>query len=144
VLVPYLGRQHDRAALELARRIAENAGARVTVLRVVTGGPSVVSAADASFDDAAGVQSALAIKVVETDSPLEAVIAESATGYDLVIVGLGEQWGLEHRSIGIRTEAILQRASSSVLVVKAAEGAAAVHALSAAERGRVEPAAAVR
>lgn len=144
VLVPYLGRQHDRSALELARRIAENEGALVTVLRVVTGGPSVVSAPDASFDDAAGVQSALAMKVVETDSPLEAVIAESATGYDLVIVGLGEQWGLEHRSIGIRTEAILQRASSSVLVVKAAEEAPAVHALSAAEHGRVEPAAAVR
>jgi Kef-type K+ transport system membrane component KefB len=132
VLVPFLGREHDRAALELARRLATTSGAKVTVLHVVEPGeraePLAVTGA--------------AVKVATHASPVEAVIEESAEGYELVVVGIGEQWGLEHRSFGIRTEAILRRAPASVLVVRGGRQQAAGEV--ARDVGSAEPASAVR
>jgi len=116
VLVPFLGREHDRAALELARRIATSSDAEVTVLHVLA--PGAVATEDVAVADAR-------VKVVHHEHPVEAAIAESETGYDLVVVGVGAQWGLEHRSFGLRTEAILQRARVSVLVVRGLNNAAA-------------------
>jgi Kef-type K+ transport system membrane component KefB/nucleotide-binding universal stress UspA family protein len=121
VLVPYLRREHDRAALELARRIASNCGAKLTVLRVSSKDserpPSATSASSASSDPAEET------KIVAEANPIDAVIEESAAGYDLVVIGIGTQWGLEHRSFGIRTEKVLANAPVSVLVVRAAEHA---------------------
>jgi Universal stress protein family len=47
VLAPFRGTDHDRAALRLAKRIADNTGAEVTILHVV----SPESHADADADD---------------------------------------------------------------------------------------------
>ncbi|MDF2691669.1 MAG: potassium transporter [Labilithrix sp.] len=118
VLVPYLGREHDRAALELARRIATNCSAKLTVLRVASKDserPPSVNATDSAIVEET--------KVVTQSNPVDAVIEESASGYDLVVIGIGTQWGLEHRSFGIRTEKVLANAPVSVLVVRASEHA---------------------
>ena len=111
VLVPYVGRSNDRAALALANRLAENAGAEVTVLQVNQKAPLEPS------DLAENVS----LKAIDTENPVEAALKESETGYDLVIVGVGPEWGLEAKSFGVRTEVILRRAASSVLVVRAGE-----------------------
>jgi nucleotide-binding universal stress UspA family protein len=130
VLVPYLGRHDDRAALDLARRIATNTGARVTVLSVVT--PSSERALLPATGDGANVD----VKEVRHASPVDAVLAESSEGYDLVIVGMGGEWGLEHRSFGIRTQAILSKAQTSVLVVRGPVGASAAERAPAAGADR--------
>lgn len=126
VLVPYLGSEHDRAALRLAKRIAENSGARVTVLHVTGTGDERVGVAervDETFrepiTDGARAHD-VELKLVPSDDPSRAVIEESQTGYDLMLIGIGRQWGLEHRSFGLSAERILSEAPISVLVVRGA------------------------
>ena len=117
VLVPYLGREHDRSALDLARRIALNCSAKLTVLCVGATGEEP----PAPRPDSEVVEET---KAVTEPSPVDAVIAESGAGYDLVVIGIGTQWGLEHRSFGIRTEKVLASAPVSVLVVRGGTGEA--------------------
>ncbi len=56
-------------------------------------------------------------KVVRHASPVEAAVQESA-GYDLLIVGLAEQWGLESHLFGFRTERIAEASACSLLMVR--------------------------
>lgn len=129
VLVPYLGSVHDRAALALAKRIAENTGARVTVLHVVA--PKQpdgerVGVAERVHEEFHGNTAAgeraheVELKLVPHSDPSRAVLEESRGGYDLILIGIGRQWGLEHRSFGLYAEAILSKAPISVLVVRGA------------------------
>jgi nucleotide-binding universal stress UspA family protein len=128
ILVPYLGSEHDRAALALARRIGENIGANITVLHIVvperqTGSLGAQESLRQEFRDGAGPAQRFDVvfKVMPHAVPSEAVIDESARGYDLVLIGAGKEWGLEHRSFGLQREAILARAKPSVLVVRKGE-----------------------
>jgi Kef-type K+ transport system membrane component KefB/nucleotide-binding universal stress UspA family protein len=128
VLVPYLGSEHDRAALRIAKRIAENMGANVTVFHVTTPGkPSGIVGAQEKmreeFHENPGDRArsyTVEMKVVPHSDASEAVIDESNNGYDLILIGIGRQWGLEHRSFGLHAEAILKRAPTSILVLRAA------------------------
>lgn len=92
ILVPYLGSDHDREALQIAKRIAESSGATVNVLEDLTPGAA----------------------------PSDAVVEEARRGYDLMIIGMGREWGLEHRSFGLQAEAVLKNSPISVLVVRRA------------------------
>ena len=56
-------------------------------------------------------------KVVEDDSPVAAVLRESR-GYDLVIIGVAEEWGLESHLFGCRPERIARECPSSMLIVR--------------------------
>jgi nucleotide-binding universal stress UspA family protein len=118
VLVPHLGREHDLAALAVAKRIATSADAHVTVLHVLSpgGGPPL---------DIGDVGQNVEVVTIEDASPVDAAARESANGYDLVVIGIGEAWGLEHRSFGLRTEAVLRSCATSVLVVRGPVGEAA-------------------
>lgn len=70
----------------------------------------------------------LQIRVVAHAEPAEAALvevqAERDAAYDLVLVGIGPDWGLEQRPIGIASEPLLQRCPSSILILRAARGAA--------------------
>jgi Kef-type K+ transport system membrane component KefB/nucleotide-binding universal stress UspA family protein len=133
VLVPFLGTPHDRSALALAQRMLAGASAEVTILHVVT--------PERAGDDALGARNAMETVFDERDgrvtfrslqhpSPPEAVLAESQRGYDLVIVGIGREWGIEQRSFGIQTERLLRESPASILVV---HGAASAPEAAAAE-----------
>lgn len=143
ILVPYLGSEHDRAALALARRIGENVGARITILHVVV--PDRVEPLGAqervqqefSERGAKAGRYEVVFKVVPHETPSSAVIEESSKGYDLVLIGAGKAWGLEHRSFGLLREAILARARTSVFVLRHGAGTR-----QAAEHPSVAPAAA--
>ena len=113
ILVPFLGTEHDRAALRMAKRIAENVGARVTVLHVIA--PSDADGRETREELEGG---AVVFKTVKHAAPVEAAVEESREGYDLVIVGAGRQWGLEHRTFGPRAETILARTAVSLVVVR--------------------------
>jgi Kef-type K+ transport system membrane component KefB/nucleotide-binding universal stress UspA family protein len=124
VLVPYLGSPHDRLALELAGHLGRNAGTEVVVLHVVPPDRDKDGAAklnaDAAVDRVFSEPShaaAVRMRVVSHDSPAEAVVRESA-GFDLVIVGLSDQWGLESHLFGFRTERIAQGVTTSLLMVR--------------------------
>jgi len=123
VLVPYLGSEHDRLALALAGRLAQNAGAQVSVLHVVppyrppdSRGGGVRTLVEKELSDPA-LRAAVRIEVVEDASPVDAVV-RAAAAFDLVIIGVAEEWGLESHLFGWRAERIAQECRASMLIVR--------------------------
>ncbi len=112
VLVPYLGSVHDRAALELARRIASSGDAEVTLLHVVPEDEQDSTAADAL----ASVPGVLLQRVV-TDEPLDTVVLEAGRAYDLVVVGVSETFGLQPTLLGTSHERLARECPASMLIV---------------------------
>lgn len=121
VLVPFVGTSHDRAALAIAQRILGE-GAEVTVLHVVKPlrrvGEDTLGAreeVDSVFEEGGG---RVVFQVVQHESPAEAALAESKKDYDLVIVGMGRDWGLEQRQFGVQPERLMRDCPASILVVR--------------------------
>lgn len=122
VLVPYMAGPHDRLAMELGGRLAKNANAEVTVLHVVPRGRGDAARLDAQAD----VQQTLAdpdqplpvqFRVVESDSPVQTAIEESKN-FDLVVIGVSDEWGLSSHLFGWRPERVANQSSTSLLIVR--------------------------
>ena len=121
VLVPYLGGRHDRLAMKLAGRLAASAMAQVTVLHVTApklGQPplNAKEAVDKVFNDPTQPLP-VQMRVVESDDPAGTVIEQSA-GFDLVVIGVAEEWGLESQLIGWRRQRIAEGTPASMLIVR--------------------------
>ncbi len=123
ILVPYLGSAHDALALELAARIVRNTSARATILHVVP--PMSASAAKSAeakrtvervFQNPADNASSH-FQVIEDSSPA-GVVLHHARDFDLVIIGVAEEWGLESRPFGWRPEKIARDCPASLLIVR--------------------------
>jgi Kef-type K+ transport system membrane component KefB/nucleotide-binding universal stress UspA family protein len=121
VLVPYLGSPHDRAALALAHRLQQNGGAEVVILHVVKPeesrrGPGSASQLMTTVfgDDAERVT----MTTVEHRSPAEVALEHSRQGFDLVVVGVGREWGLSERRVGFQPEMIISESPTSLLIVR--------------------------
>jgi Kef-type K+ transport system membrane component KefB/nucleotide-binding universal stress UspA family protein len=123
ILVPFADSVHDRFALELARRLHLNAGAAVTVLHVVAptaqSGGTARTAIEEAFPPEGGAGPPIILRVVESHDPAQAALDASAGDYDLVVVGVGREWGMPQRQFGLRTERLLERSKASLLVVRA-------------------------
>ncbi len=139
ILVPYLGSAHDRAALAVARRIVDHTGATAVVLHVVS--PSrgeklgVGEKVEEVFQEKTqGLSAQVIFKVVEHASPVTAVVDEAGDDYDLVVIGVGAEWGLEHRPFGMQAEVLIAKCATSLLVLR--QGNAASR--KAAERAATE------
>ena len=138
ILVPYLGSKHDRLAMELAGRMARRAKVAVTVLHVVPPGRGTAghgtgaakSATDRVFNDP-GQPMPVTMRVVEHDSPVDAVI-DQAKDFDLVVIGVAEEWGLESHLLGFRAERVAREVGCSLLIVRK-------HGTFAAARGLTRP-----
>jgi nucleotide-binding universal stress UspA family protein len=120
VLLPYLGGPHDAGALRLANRLAMLAGTRVTVLHVVDPERRAAGAAvEARVREAfTGSDERTQLKVIEHATAWRAAVEEAVRGYDLVLIGAGAEWGLEHRPFGIHSEMIIRECPTSLLVVR--------------------------
>jgi nucleotide-binding universal stress UspA family protein len=107
--VPFTGTAQDRAALRLAGRIATRHGATLTVLGVVRPGAELPPL---------DMRDPLpALRVIQSSSPVDAVIAEAAA-HDLTVLGVGEGWQLEPNLFGLRSERLAAECPSSLLVVR--------------------------
>ncbi len=115
VLVPFVGTQHDRAAISLARRLLHVGNVEVTLLHVKSPG-SKDRAADHSFDEPEGGQ--VTLRVVQDESPVDAALAESTQGYDLIVVGVGRELGLESSLLGLHAQRLMRDATVSTLIVR--------------------------
>jgi nucleotide-binding universal stress UspA family protein len=71
--------------------------------------------------DAGSVQ----VRIVEHESPPDAVLEEARRGYDLVILGMHAKWGLSAGLISWRRRRVLAEAPVSILAVHPAVGATA-------------------
>ncbi len=135
VLVPYSGSVHDQGALLLAQRLAWFAGANVTVLRVVGPGadaralPTDGAISELLEKETQEGEGKITVKVVEHASPGRAVVEEARHDYGLVVIGVGPEWGLEHRSFGMQSELIIEQCPTSLLIVRQWEPALARQAL---------------
>jgi len=123
VMAPYLGGKHDRLALELAGRIARNAKASLSVLHVVPphrGDEDAVlnarNVVERTFTDPT-TSGTVDFRVIEDPSPVAAVISQ-ARQFDLVVIGVEEQWGMESHLFGFRPERIAREAGTSLLIVR--------------------------
>jgi nucleotide-binding universal stress UspA family protein len=123
ILVPYLGSAHDSLALELAARIVRNTTAQATILQVV---PPMTASAPKSAEAKRAVEktfetqansASVSFHVVEDSSPV-GVVLHHARDFDLVIIGVAEQWGLESRLFGWRPEKIARDCPASLLIVR--------------------------
>ena len=121
VLVPFLGGRHDRLAMEIAGRFAANAKAEVTVLHVTApkGGEPALhakAAVDRVFNDPSQPLP-VQFRVIESADPAGTVIEQSAE-FDLVVIGIAEEWGLESQLFGLRRERIAAGTPASLLIVR--------------------------
>jgi Kef-type K+ transport system membrane component KefB/nucleotide-binding universal stress UspA family protein len=117
VLVPFMGSAHDRLALELAGKIGKTLGSQITVIHVTQDKiDQPHDTIERAFADPTQ-KGAVTIKVVQSDSPTEAVLGEVA-GHDLVVIGVTEEWGLESSMLGMRPERIAQECPTSMLIVR--------------------------
>jgi nucleotide-binding universal stress UspA family protein len=127
VLVPFIGSPHDQAALSLARRLLRSVGAEITVLQVAEpaqgqGEPKMRATAETLFP---GESARVHFKEVAHDSPEDAALEEARNGYDLVVVGVGSEWGLEDSVFGLHRERLIGDAPTSLLVVRNPDSARA-------------------
>ena len=56
-------------------------------------------------------------QVIEDASPVDALI-QAAQQYDLVVVGVEEQWGMQSQLFGFRPERIARETTTSLLIVR--------------------------
>jgi nucleotide-binding universal stress UspA family protein len=124
ILVPYLGSKHDRLAMELAGRMARNTKVAVTVLHVTAPNrpdheTQVLHAktmTDSVFSDPTQPLP-VTMRTIEGDSPVDVVI-EQAKEFELVIIGVAEEWGLESQLLGFRAERVAREVACSLLIVR--------------------------
>lgn len=120
VLVPFHGGRHDRCALELAGRIAGDTDVDVTVLHVVS--PERPDSAPGTGWSAAVEEVSdgrVRLKVVESEEPVEAAVREAWTGYDLIVAGASEVWGVDFSLFSERLQRLAFATPASLLVVHA-------------------------
>jgi Kef-type K+ transport system membrane component KefB len=121
ILVPYMGSPHDRLALELASRMAGSMQAQVTVLHIIDPAGNrpklgAKGAVERVFQDPSQ-PAPVTFRVVEDPSPVDLVLRESPQ-FDLLVIGMEEEWGLESRLIGMRRERLAQEHPGSLLIVR--------------------------
>lgn len=134
VLVAYAGGPEDLEALRIGHRMGKAAGTVLTLLHVVPPGhadqPGKGRTQYAEYiqgavhqdttemipDGGAGAKS-LRLKIVEHESPPEAVLNEARKGYDLIVLGMNARWGIDAGIISPRRRRILAESPVSILVV---------------------------
>jgi Kef-type K+ transport system membrane component KefB len=123
ILVPFMGSPHDRLSVELAARMARSSGATLTVLHVLApqheqqrSSHHVRAVLDDILDDDP-LPAPVNFRVIHDASPVDAVLRETSK-FDLVVVGVDEQWGLESHLFGFRPQRIASECRSSMLIVR--------------------------
>ncbi len=125
VLVPYLGGPQDHAALVAAERLSQMPNVEVTILHVVHSHrgseekPLGVRDLMNKYVASSGAAQQVHFSVIESDSPTDVVTAESHR-YDLMILGLAEEWNLDTGILSLHEESVAQLAPCSILIVRGA------------------------
>jgi Kef-type K+ transport system membrane component KefB/nucleotide-binding universal stress UspA family protein len=125
VLVPYCGGRHDIAALGLALRLAQHADTEIVLLHVVApdrSGPRerrMETLADEVFAGAPEARNRVVFKVLVQHDRTQAVLSEVDRGFDLLVVGADDDWGLGDRTFALRSERILRESPVSIVVIRA-------------------------
>jgi nucleotide-binding universal stress UspA family protein len=126
ILVPFYGGVHDRRAVELAVRMAAMPDRCVTVLHVInppSSNPGHTGLRTDLVDETANGR--VRVKLVEDDDSVNAAIHEAWMGYDLLVAGASETWGIDATLFSERLRRLAFATPASLLVVRAGESASA-------------------
>jgi nucleotide-binding universal stress UspA family protein len=129
VLVAYAGGTEDVEALRLARRLSAAPGIEISLLHVVFPGTTAEVArqrSPAEFEDFVA-----RTRVVQHVLPPLAVLEEMRRGYDLVILGMNEKWGLTPGMASPLRRRLLANSPVSILAIHPPAAPAIVNADSA-------------
>ncbi len=123
VLVSAGGGQHAQLGLRLAAQLVGN-GHGVTLFRVVPPGKEAETESETAVLQRMalailGADCHVAVKVAASPSVVDAVLEEASKGYDLLVIGAAEEWGLHHWIVGTIPDAIAERAPCPVMMVRA-------------------------
>ncbi len=119
ILVPYRKGVHDLAAIGLAERIARHHGVEITILHVVDPGTGAGEAGlRAGLGEDVLAAGNVRLKVVESRSPLEVAVETARSGFDLIIVGISDAWGMQPTFFAPRHEWLARETGASLLVVR--------------------------
>lgn len=58
------------------------------------------------------------LQVIESNTPLDAVIKIANQGYDLIVVGMSETWGMETSLFSRRHQRLAVESPASILIVR--------------------------
>ena len=128
ILVPMSAGVHARRGLRLAERLAKNAGAEVTVLRVLPAGGEVdwegerEALTETIGQEAPSLRYGTEQRLVRARDSVPAILAEACRQpCDLIIIGASEEHSLQHWFFGAVPDRVAERAPCSVLLVHRAE-----------------------
>lgn len=122
LLLPYVSNTHTELGLELALRLLINSPNRdLTVLRVQSAEQPL---GEFSFEFhqviaqlPESVRSRITMPVIQSDSPIQAVI-EASKKVDLTIAGASREWGIERQTLGRYTDELAVRCESALLITR--------------------------
>lgn len=118
ILVPFREGLHDRGALDLAVRISRNVDAEITILHVVEPGSVVSESGVRTTLSDLSDRGRIRLQVVESVTPLDTAVEVAQQGFDLIVVGISETWGLEPSMFSHRHERLARESPGSLLIVR--------------------------
>ena len=114
IVVPYGGGYHEDVGYDLAVRLADASDASDASVTLV--GPEGVGEAAARAYEDAGVW-ATPVPVHDSHDPGDAVVS-AASEADLVVLGVGDDWGRDQESLGGLRERVAARSTAPILLVR--------------------------
>jgi amino acid transporter/nucleotide-binding universal stress UspA family protein len=125
VLIPAGGGPHARLGLRLASEIAGGDGAELTILRVARPGEELNRGAEERAcshlvtEVLGSCDFPVRTKVVVHEAIVDSILEEARQGgYDLIVIGASNEWGVKSLLVGAIPDAIADRAPCSVLMVR--------------------------
>jgi len=125
VLVPASGGPHARLGLRLASQIADSDDAELTVLRVARPGEELNREAEERACSGLAKEvldecdTPVRTKVMVHEAIVECILEEAREGgYDLLVIGASNEWGVKSLLVGAVPDAIADKAPCSVLMVR--------------------------
>ncbi len=120
IFIPYGGGPHAHLGLQLANRIAKSKGATLTVAQSVLPGTNLalIEQRRINLERILEKEKIKAeAKVIARDSIVDMIVEES-NEHDLIIMGASNDWIFKQRLFGTITDAVANKASCSVLMVR--------------------------
>ena len=120
ILLPYGGGFHSQSALAIAKKIFENTNACITLLRVVEEDCSVEEIKQIEKIINEGMKN-LNIKYnlyIEINNNISKTIINKSNEYDLIVMGMSDEWGLANYVTGSMTDHIMEQISIHGLIIR--------------------------
>lgn len=120
ILYPYGGGSYSQAAANTVKRLAKSYNAEVTLLRVIK-----EEVSDKEYSEINEIMNETLktldvngkVLMINNSSVRETVI-DISNEYDLIVMGIGSQWGIKQTIGGFKADTIAEKSKCSVLIIR--------------------------